>query len=362
MNKVSAALSTLLLIFFVINSNAQNNKLTVEKEPGWVTINSINYNTHNQDDDAEDGYLDLAYEKQVSLIEKAKYYKKISKILSESGVENNSSISIDFDPSYERLLLHKIRIIRDGVSIDKLKLSKFKTIQQENDLSSHLYNGTLTALLLLEDVRKGDIIEYSYTLRGLNPIFNNKYCDVFDTRFLVPVSNLYYRVVTTKDRKINIKSTDPAIFETTTVTQHGVEHEWKITEVKPLRVDKRIPSWFDPFPVIFISEYNSWNEVSAWASSLFPVKVDLSPILKTKIDAIRRNNSSKEAQTLEALRFVQDEVRYMGIEMGVGSHKPGDPNKIFSQRFGDCKDKSYLLVTMLMELGIEAYPILINTF
>ena len=69
-----------------------------------------------------------------------------------------------------------------------------------------------------------------------------------------------------------------------------------------------------------------------------------------------------EARTLAALRFVQDDIRYMGIEIGVNSHKPNSPNKIFAQRFGDCKDKSYLLVTMLNAMGIQADPVLINTY
>ena len=228
-------------------------------------------------------------------------------------------------------------------------------------MKAHLYNGTLTALLLLEDVRKGDIIEYSYTIKGFNPIFNDKYCDVFNTRFTVPIGNVYYKVVTPENKKINIKCTDAGVHERTEHTKLGVEYEWKLSRIEPLRVDKRVPSWFDPFPSIFISEYNSWSEVSSWASNLFPVNVSLSPGVQKKINDIRTNNTSNEARTLAALHFVQDEIRYMGIEMGTSSHKPGDPNKTFSQRFGDCKDKSYLLSTMLRALGIEASPVLINT-
>ncbi len=361
MKKVLVTLATTFLVFLFISARAQPNKLTVAKEPEWVTIHNIDFNNANQESEAEDGYLDVAFEKQVSLIDKAKYYRKAFKVLSESGVENNSEISVDFDPLYQNVLLHKVRIIRDGVFINKLDLSKFKTIQQESDLRAHLYNGTLTALLMLEDVRKGDIIEYSYTIKGFNPIFNNKYCDVFETRFTVPIGCVYYKVVTPADKKINIRCTDSRIHERTEYTKMRVQYEWKLTGIEPLRVDKKTPSWFDPFPTIFISEYNSWGEVSNWASKLFPGNVHLSSALQKKIAEIRADNATNEARTLAALHFVQDEIRYLGIEMGTSSHKPGDPNKIFSQRFGDCKDKSYLLTTMLRDLGIEASPVLINT-
>jgi len=58
---------------------------------------------------------------------------------------------------------------------------------------------------------------------------------------------------------------------------------------------------------------------------------------------------------------VQDEIRYLGIEMGENSHKPNSPDKTLKQRFGDCKDKSYLLCTLLKALNIEASPVLLNT-
>lgn len=52
----------------------------------------------------------------------------------------------------------------------------------------------------------------------------------------------------------------------------------------------------------------------------------------------------------------------MGIEAGIGSIKPFPPDQVVRQRFGDCKDKSLLLVTLLKKIGISnAYPVLVNT-
>lgn len=50
-------------------------------------------------------------------------------------MQNSSEISVNFDPAYEPLIFHTIRIIRDGKSLHKLQLSNFKTIQQEKDVS-----------------------------------------------------------------------------------------------------------------------------------------------------------------------------------------------------------------------------------
>jgi len=66
-------------------------------------------------------------------------------------------------------------------------------------------------------------------------------------------------------------------------------------------------------------------------------------------------------QVAKAVEFVQDEVRYTGINSGVGGFKPDAPDAIFKRRFGDCKDKTILIVSLLKELGVEAYPALVHS-
>jgi transglutaminase-like putative cysteine protease len=237
-----------------------------------------------------------------------------------------------------------------------------KTIQEEKDLNRFLYNGSLTAVLFLEDVRKGDVIEYSYTIKGFNPIFKGRYSGVFDLDFETPVGSIYYKLVVPKDRQLIIKNNNSNIRPVTRSDLSSTTYEWRLDQVRAVRSQDDLPSWYDPYSIVMVSEYRSWKEVNDWAMELFPAVNDISPSLRKKIDDIAKESTNPEQQVSDALRFVQDDIRYMGVEMGENSHKPGHPNKTFAQRFRDCKDKSYLLCTMLNKLGIQASPVLINTY
>ena len=355
-------------IFFIVAAlfsfsilEAQDKRVKIEKLSPWITINSINYNSTQLDHEAEDGYVDLAYEKQVNLQLQSTFRRKAIKIISEAGVQDGSEISIKFDPSYEQLIFHNIQVIRVNEVFDKLQREKIKVIQQETELDRHIYDQSLSAILLLEDIRKGDIIEYSYTIKGFNTIFKGRYADVYDVGFTVPVYNLYYKMVVPKGRQITIKNSQtnlqPIIKEFNTETIY----EWKLANLTSLHVQDNLPSWYDPYPMIMVSEYKSWKEVNDWAMSLFPSFTKKSPILEEKINEIRLRDTNPEKRVLASLRFVQDDIRYMGIEMGENSHKPFSPDKVLRQRFGDCKDKSYLLCTMLRAMGIDASPVMINS-
>ena len=62
-----------------------------------------------------------------------------------------------------------------------------------------------------------------------------------------------------------------------------------------------------------------------------------------------------EEKITHAIRFVQDNIRYVADEIGTGSHIPRDPATVLQRSWGDCKDKSLLLTAILRELGVEAY-------
>jgi len=359
--KLTANCAVALLLLFSTCIQAQTKLLSSGPEPSWITVNNIDYNNNRLNNEVEDGYLDLAFEKQVSLEEKSKYIKIALKILSNAGVQNASKITIDFDPAYQKLIFHSIRIIRNSSIIDKLQLSKIKTIQQEKDLDKHLYDGSLSAVLFLDDVRKGDVIEYSYTLKGENPVRNGKYADTYDTRYSFPICFLFYKLIVPDGRTVNIENAQTNVKPHVYQAARATAYEWRFNNVSSLKSEDNTPSWHDSYPMIMLSEYSGWEEINEWALSLYPSNVTWQPVLKSKIEELKKANPTDEKRIMAAVRFVQDEIRYMGIEMGPNSYKPHNPNQIIEQRFGDCKDKSYLLCTILKGMGIEANPVLINT-
>ena len=75
---------------------------------------------------------------------------------------------------------------------------------------------------------------------------------------------------------------------------------------------------------------------------------------------VARNDHKKYMEL--AIHFVQDEVRYMGVEMGIYSQRPNSPEKVIQQRYGDCKDKSLLLIYLLKGAKINAYMAYADTY
>jgi hypothetical protein len=93
---------------------------------------------------------------------------------------------------------------------------------------------------------------------------------------------------------------------------------------------------------------------------MFAAQNRTSPALARLVEGWRALPTEEE-RARAAVRMVQDEIRYLGIESGPNSHRPHPPAQVLDQRFGDCKDKALLLSALLVGLGVQATPALVDT-
>ncbi len=103
----------------------------------------------------------------------------------------------------------------------------------------------------------------------------------------------------------------------------------------------------------------SWSGVGRWYTDLLQsVPRSSTPVRGLSQELIAGIDDPR--QRLEALlAYVRKKVRYVAVEVGIGGFKPSPPEEVLARKWGDCKDKSLLLIDLLQEAGIEAHPALI---
>jgi transglutaminase-like putative cysteine protease len=284
------------------------------------------------------------------------YFRRVRKVISPAGVQNASELSIDFDPTYQHLVLHSVALVRGDKRINQLDAKDVRVIEKEPESDEKIFDGQLTALLFLKDVRPGDVIDYDYSLDGSNPLLGGRYADEFDFAVSVPTALVRHRLLWPSARPLHVRGAGE-------VEHRGDAdiHVWEQRNVEAIDDEDSIPDWYDAYSSVQVTEFGSWNEVARWAADLY--KPDLASLADIDVLAarIRLDHPSRDAQIAAAIRFVQDDIRYLGIEMGRGSHEPRQPHATLAQRYGDCKDKAFLLSMLLGRLGLEAHPALVNT-
>lgn len=343
----------LLYVFLLFTTYVFSNTYQVENEPNWVNLIQFE---RDSPEDIEGSYKYYLIDYQENVPKQMLFRHFAVEVLNAEGIQSFSNLNISFDPTYQTLKLHKLQIIRDGKIIDKLKTSSINTLQRETSLERSIYDGSLTTSIILNDIRKNDILEYSYTIQGFNPINKGNYTTYFYHQYDVPVSRVYTRAIFNKSKKINYKLFNKTAEPTIKTTGLTVEYIWDTFANDYKLYDTNTPSWFDIHKNVEITSYSNWEEVVNWGLPLYTVKND-----NLKVKELQLDNLTKEQRIVKLIRFVQDEVRYFGFESGINSYKPHKPSKVLNQRYGDCKDKSLLLIALLNTEGVKAFPLLVNT-
>ena len=332
--------------------NAQTIDLSYVEIDNWVTEIEI----PEQFESTDEPYDYLLIDNQFNTTSDKEFYKYAYQINNSEGVQEMSSVEISYNPSFQDVFLHEIRLIRNGANIKVAP--KFIEIQRETSLEQSLYDGYKTIVNNIEDVRPGDVLVYSFTIQGKNPVLGDHiYCSFYQ-EYGISIKRIYQSLIT--DQTVKIASSNGSPEYTITDTPHGKKYVWDIRDQEPRYFGDQTPGWHNPYMRVEISNYKNWNEVVKWALPLYDVTERMRDQVSKDISG-QIVLEPKEENILDAIEFVQDDIRYLGFEYGVNSFKPYSPEKVLNQRFGDCKDKSFLLVTILDLMGVEANPVLVHT-
>jgi Domain of Unknown Function with PDB structure (DUF3857)/Transglutaminase-like superfamily len=145
---------------------------------------------------------------------------------------------------------------------------------------------------------------------------------------------------------------------------------WELKNIPEIKREEKMPPWTGVAGLMIVAlippggsnhGFLNWSEMGSWYGGLLRDRKDATPEIKQKVVEL----TSKSNDPLEKMRalaqFMQKDIRYVGIELGIGGWQPHPARDVFAKRYGDCKDKATLLSTMLKEIGIDSYHLVIHT-
>jgi hypothetical protein len=147
--------------------------------------------------------------------------------------------------------------------------------------------------------------------------------------------------------------------------------QWVLNDVQAIRPEDDMPPWRAVAGQMIVSVFSpdkgetsgfgSWNDMALWQAGLVRGRRESSPEIKQKVAELTASETSVVGKMRAIGKYVQDDVRYVAIELGIGGWQPHAASDVFSHHFGDCKDKATLMSAMLKEIGVDSYYVAVNT-
>jgi transglutaminase-like putative cysteine protease len=123
---------------------------------------------------------------------------------------------------------------------------------------------------------------------------------------------------------------------------------------------RAVMDFFPTDPAIRQKTFDSWKEFGLWQDRLDSGRRDDSPEIEAKVKELTANATTPLDKMRAITVWMQSQIRYFAIEIGIGGHQPHLASQVFANRYGDCKDKATLLSSMLKDVGIDSYYVIIN--
>lgn len=363
MNTNSRILLYYLISFLFLLANSHAQELYKDVEPYWILDRNINLNVDNNVLE-NSGSVHIFLNDQQTLYsdhEVYNFFNQVFQLRTLQAIEQIGTLQIVFNPAYQKYNIHKINVIRGDETIDVTPDIRITIDSFNAEASTEDHEGQNVVQLYISDLRRNDIIDFSYTITGQNPAFENRTIGFSTASATADLYNVYRKFTVPKNRKINFKYLANHKEPTVTSSDTSNTYEWYWDKIEQSIFEDNVPTWYSEFPLAVYSDFQNWNEVAVWATDLFSFENNEDDFVNSNAQNIIKDAKNDFEKLIAIQSFMQTEIRYTGLEIGRNGFRPFPPNDVIRRRYGDCKDQAVLLIALLNAVGIQSKAAFVNS-
>lgn len=203
-------------------------------------------------------------------------------------------------------------------------------------------------------------LKFEYTLTTANTAFIRPFYPV--ERYYQSVENSSFEVINNTPIKLRFKEQN---FDNFSVNQKSDFH-YVAENIPAIKKEVYSPSLesFVPSVKFALNEFNlegvqgaanNWKEFGQWQYENFLKGYDELPAsLITEIESLTQNAETKREKAELIYQFMQDNSRYISVQLGIGGWRPMPAEEVYDKKYGDCKALTNYTKAMLKSVGIES--------
>ena len=284
----------------------------------------------------------------------------VYKVLTQKGAEGWDSISVGWEPWHQLRPEIRVRVITPDFAEHALDPKNInETPAHDGDYK--IYSDGKRLHAPFPAIAQGVVVEEEYTEHETEPLFAAGHTGwTTFGRERIPVA--HSRVEFDAPASLPLR-TSTLLLDSKPQRMEAdgqVKLIWDLGRLDGIESrDGFLPPEATRFPQINYSTGTSWQNLATEYSKIVDQRAEASAV-KSVVDELIAGKTTTADKEAALVDYLDREVRYTGIEFGGAAILPHDPAETLSKKYGDCKDKATLLVTMLRAAGIPAYVALLN--
>lgn len=283
-----------------------------------------------------------------------------AKIMNERG-RRVANVHIPYNSAFETVRIIRARTIRPDGGVVNVPSEEMRDVS--TFFSYSMYSSVKTKVMIMPAIEDGCIVDYEYEIGGRFGVMPGQFWSIRYFQFQEPTLLSRYTLEVPAAKAFKTVSVNGDIVPSKTLSKDGktITYVWEGKDYPAVEPEPYMPSLMDICPWIEISSVASWDDVALWYWRLVEPQMKSSPEINKAVLDLTKDKKNPTDKAKAIFYWVEDRIRYVGLELGTGAYEPHSAKAVFNNRYGDCKDQSTLLITMLRSAGIKAYPVLVPT-
>jgi hypothetical protein len=286
----------------------------------------------------------------------------VFQIVSERG-KHYANCEIGYNSRTETISLVYARTITPEGKIIPLKKNAIKVVTPYSEFPNYSNYKQLT--FSMPAVGLGCIIDYKYVIAQRGPTIKGRFVNRYFFQWYNPILTSRYKIIAPEDVDLKYLLVNPLkdIHQSPTVIRQGRKkiYLWEYRDIPQILDEDYMPPIEEVAFNILVSTMDSWEDFFGWWRQKIRGKTEPDDMIRQKAAELTRDLSSTRDKIGAIFDYVKRGIRYVSVDLGKSGYEPEAAPEVFENKYGDCKDQSTLLISMLKAAGIPSHYVLIPT-
>jgi transglutaminase-like putative cysteine protease len=281
------------------------------------------------------------------------------KVFNKEGRQAYGEVVIPYVEDWGEPILNYIRTITPDGKVVEPDKEDIKDVTPAWLQQYPMYSDVKNKVISMPGLTDGAIIDYSYTITQEAFFLEGDFSHSWFFQCELPSLDSRFRVETPGD--MNVKWTDFGSDLPPEISKQDDKKtfEWRRTDLEKISEEPQMPPMREIADRLLVTSISSWEYYAEEFWKLAQPQIDVDPDIKEKVSNLTDGLKTREEIVRAIYNYVATDIRYVAIELGRGKIQPHPATEVFHNKYGDCKDKAVLMVSMLKEAGIDSYLVLI---
>lgn len=288
------------------------------------------------------------------------------KVLNERGKEQYAEMPLEYDSTFETVRLEYARTIKPGGEIVDVGSRHVRDVSKY--LNFPLYSNARIMLISFPEVVEGAVVEFRAVITRTQLLNKTDFMLPYRLQSNDPIMACRFELNVPAGREVFIKPCNPAYNDFNARLEPRVSQAagrrsylWEFEHIPQIVPEPDMPPESQINPGFIISSFSSWQAIYSWWWGLAKEKIQPDRAIAAAVKELTAGLRSDREKAQAVHHFCSQKIRYVAVEYGDAGYEPHPAADIYRNKYGDCKDQAILLVTMLRQAGLSAWPVLIGT-